>query len=113
MRHPSRLTFGAVLLGALALASCSSDSLSRKEKDAMFQTHRDFAFAYWAMGPEAYDRCQSQIYKALEYDADDVELRVLLGQVLLRKGGLYAHLYAQQFAEQEREARTAALRRQA
>ncbi len=32
---------------------------------------------------------------------------------LLRKGGLYAHLYAQQFAEQEREARTAALRRQA
>jgi len=32
---------------------------------------------------------------------------------LLRRGGLYAHLYAQQFAEQEREARTAALRRQA
>ncbi len=32
---------------------------------------------------------------------------------LLRKGGLYAHLYAQQFAEQERDARTAALRRQA
>ena len=32
---------------------------------------------------------------------------------LLRKGGLYAHLYAQQFAEQERDARTEALRRQA
>ena len=32
---------------------------------------------------------------------------------LLRKSGLYAHLYAQQFAEQEREARTDALRRQA
>jgi subfamily B ATP-binding cassette protein MsbA len=32
---------------------------------------------------------------------------------LLRRGGLYAHLYAQQFAEQERDARTAALRLQA
>jgi len=32
---------------------------------------------------------------------------------LLRRGGLYAHLYTQQFAEQERDAHTAALRRQA
>jgi ATP-binding cassette, subfamily B, bacterial MsbA len=33
---------------------------------------------------------------------------------LLRRGGLYAHLYTQQFAEQERDAHTAAaLRRKA
>jgi len=69
------------------LGSCTSTEQAA-DPEAMFQTHYDFAFAYYAMGPEAFERCQQQIYKAFEYDEDHVELRVLLGQVLVRKGGL-------------------------
>lgn len=78
------------LLAGLLLfaASCQSDGFTEADEAAMFQTHHDFAFAYYAMGPEGYDRCQSQIYKAFEFEPNHVELRVLLGQVLVRKGSL-------------------------
>ena len=81
----------SLLLAALTLffaTGCQSDGLTEADEDAMFQTHHDFAFAYYAMGPEGYDRCQSQIYKAFEFKPNHVELRVLLGQVLVRKGTL-------------------------
>lgn len=73
-------------LALLVLAAACSSSSKKADKETMFRTHHDFAFAYYAMGPQGYDRAQSQIYKALELDRDHVELRVLLGQILLRKG---------------------------
>ncbi len=88
MKNTNRLVPTTSLLLALFLGSCLSDDHTAADPEAMFQTHYDFAFAYYGMGPGAYDRCQQQIYKAFEYDDEHVELRVLLGQVLVRKGSL-------------------------
>lgn len=88
MMNPIRLVQCLALSFALTLGSCASDEHTDADPEAMFQTHYDFAFAYFAMGPEAYERCQQQIYKAFEYDEEHVELRVLLGQLLVRRGSL-------------------------
>ncbi len=83
-----RFALLAPLCAALfLLVACNSSekrTLSRADKEKMFSIHRDSAFTYYRTGE--LDRAEDQIYRGLEIHEDDVELRVLLGQIMEARG---------------------------
>jgi hypothetical protein len=67
----------------LCLAACSSskDKLSREQQ---ISTRRELGSYYFQVGE--IGRAEDQALRGLELDRDDKELRLLLGQVKLRRG---------------------------
>jgi tetratricopeptide (TPR) repeat protein len=88
------LALPALCALVLPLAACSSSGLDATERKQMVEMHTDLALGYYQLGD--LDRAEQQVLKGLEIDADDEDLKLLLGWTLQRRGRTEDVLRAEQ-----------------